>query len=236
MAFLFKDFYFSVGPRSIRFRAYFSNFLLSNTFVYIEEQSAFLVDPHPDEEVIRYLTNCGVKTVDVFLTHEHADHTYGLPSLIQHFNVRVFCSKTCSEVLAYSNYKPLRTLRLLVEWQNISRKNEVLEIDDFLKNYEFFSYDSSIAFDQETSLFWRSHSIRIQPTPGHSPGSICLLFDDKILFSGDSLLKIYPVITRLPGGNTKEYKKLTETFFQSLEKDVVVLPGHGEPFNIREFY
>ena len=64
-------------------------------------------------------------------------------------------------------------------------------------------------------------------TPGHTPGSVCLLFGDTI-FSGDTLFSGSCGRTDLPGGNhtviVQSLKRLA-----SLPGDYTVCPGHGEP-------
>ncbi len=68
--------------------------------------------------------------------------------------------------------------------------------------------------------------IDLLETPGHTPGSVCLLVDG-VCFSGDTLFSGSCGRTDLPGGSWKtiaaSLKKLA-----SLEKDFRVLPGHGE--------
>ena len=64
--------------------------------------------------------------------------------------------------------------------------------------------------------------------PGHSQGSCCILLNNKVLFTGDSLLAEYPVITRFPGGSSKDYKNISLPFLKSLNPNLVVYPGHGK--------
>lgn len=69
-------------------------------------------------------------------------------------------------------------------------------------------------------------TFRVLQTPGHTPGSVCLLAEN-ILFSGDTLFAGSCGRTDLPGGSW-------ETLMQSLarlarlEGDLTVYPGHGE--------
>jgi len=70
-------------------------------------------------------------------------------------------------------------------------------------------------------------SIRILHTPGHTPGSVCLLCDDMML-SGDTLFAGSCGRTDLPGGSwttiVQSLKRLA-----ALEKNYRVFPGHAEP-------
>lgn len=69
-------------------------------------------------------------------------------------------------------------------------------------------------------------SIRVLHTPGHTPGSVCLLVDDALI-AGDTLFAGSCGRTDLPGGDwatiLKSLKRLA-----ALEKDYTVYPGHGE--------
>jgi glyoxylase-like metal-dependent hydrolase (beta-lactamase superfamily II) len=63
-------------------------------------------------------------------------------------------------------------------------------------------------------------------TPGHTPGSQCLLIDDKKLISGDTLFLNGCGRTDLPGGNAEDlYFSLTQRLAQ-VPDDVVLYPGH----------
>ncbi|NOX71665.1 MAG: MBL fold metallo-hydrolase [Candidatus Micrarchaeota archaeon] len=70
--------------------------------------------------------------------------------------------------------------------------------------------------------------LRVIHTPGHTPGSICLLDEKKkILFSGDTIFADGVGRTDRPGGNEKD---LEESINKIMELDFdVLMPGHGEP-------
>lgn len=69
--------------------------------------------------------------------------------------------------------------------------------------------------------------LKVIHTPGHSPGSVCLYWQDKkVLFTGDVIFNQGVGRTDLPGGNGQELK-------QSIKKissyDIqYLLPGHGD--------
>ena len=68
-------------------------------------------------------------------------------------------------------------------------------------------------------------SLKVLHTPGHTPGSVCLLGEDTI-FSGDTLFMDSCGRTDFPGGDGalmhKSLRRLAE-----LPGDYQVLPGHG---------
>lgn len=71
-------------------------------------------------------------------------------------------------------------------------------------------------------------------TPGHTPGGICIIIDEKALLTGDTLFIGDCGRTDLPGGNLAQmYKSLNEKIMH-LPDQLIVYPGHdyGEkPFD-----
>ena len=71
-----------------------------------------------------------------------------------------------------------------------------------------------------------SVSLRVLHTPGHSPGSLCLL-TGKHLFSGDTLFPRGPGKTWSPAAFQQVVNSITEKLFV-LPDETLVYPGHGE--------
>ncbi len=68
--------------------------------------------------------------------------------------------------------------------------------------------------------------IKVIYTPGHTPDGICLLVDDRILLTGDTLFVGECGRTDMPGGDARS---LYSSFFDKLLKlddSVAVYPGH----------
>ena len=76
--------------------------------------------------------------------------------------------------------------------------------------------------------------IKCVEMPGHSTGSIGIIIDNKLFFSGDSLLKNVHVTTSLPGGSKKDYRSITVPLIKALPNETLVYPGHGESFILGE--
>ena len=68
-------------------------------------------------------------------------------------------------------------------------------------------------------------SFRVLETPGHTPGSVCLITDNN-LFSGDTLFRGSCGRTDLPCG---DHRAMTESLkrLAALREDYNVYPGHG---------
>ena len=67
---------------------------------------------------------------------------------------------------------------------------------------------------------------RVLHTPGHTPGSVCLMAEDH-LFSGDTLFAGSCGRTDFPGGDWATIRK-SLTRLAGMENDYLVHPGHGE--------
>ncbi|UCH12269.1 MAG: MBL fold metallo-hydrolase [Candidatus Omnitrophota bacterium] len=69
-------------------------------------------------------------------------------------------------------------------------------------------------------------TIDVIHTPGHTPGSICLLCDD-LLFSGDTLFASGVGRTDLPGGSENQLINSIKNKLFILNGGIKVYPGHG---------
>ena len=69
-------------------------------------------------------------------------------------------------------------------------------------------------------------SFQVLSTPGHTPGSVCLIAED-FLFSGDTLFAGSCGRTDLPGGSTHAIRESLRRL-AALPQDYSVHPGHGE--------
>ncbi len=77
-------------------------------------------------------------------------------------------------------------------------------------------------------------TVRVVSTPGHTPGSVCLLWGDTLVLSGDTLFHRGIGRTDLAGGDEDAiYTSITERLY-ALPDAVAVLPGHGPVTTIGE--
>ena len=86
------------------------------------------------------------------------------------------------------------------------------------------SYTNTYAEGDDFSL--AGLSIRVIHTPGHTPGSVCLLVENA-MFSGDTLFAGSCGRTDLPGGDWATIQASLKRL-AAMEKDYAVYPGHGE--------
>ena len=70
-------------------------------------------------------------------------------------------------------------------------------------------------------------------TPGHTPGSMCFLFESqKLLIAGDTLFQGSIGRTDLWGGDLKKIEKSIQEKLYTLDEETSVITGHGESTSI----
>lgn len=75
--------------------------------------------------------------------------------------------------------------------------------------------------------------VEVFHTPGHTPGSICLLVDG-YLFTGDTLLAGCFGRTDLEESSPSDLKNSVENKLFYLDEKLIILPGHGPASTIGE--
>lgn len=192
-------------------------------YIILENEKALVIDPCISEEALTLLNENDIEEILILLTHEHYDHISGVNWLRENCSsVEVLCSDKCAAALP----KPSKNLSIYWEILFMGKDEETRE---YVRNMNIqpYSCEADRKFEGEYEMSWEGHSLFLKETPGHSEGSICVLLDERALFSGDSLVNGHPTITRLPGGSKKEYAEITLPYLQSLNPELLVYPGHG---------
>jgi glyoxylase-like metal-dependent hydrolase (beta-lactamase superfamily II) len=203
-----------------------SSLFAINTYWLIENKHVILIDPITPLKYGDF--SCGSFLIDLaFLTHEHYDHIYCVNELKTEYGFPIACGENAKEGLLNPTLNMSRYMELLKQYIPFGTGEAV--------SCDYSCKADRLLKDGET-IIWQNHKLFIKETPGHSKGSICILLDDQYLFSGDTIFKDYPTATRLPGGSTKAFNTITETWLNSLPQDIMVYPGHTEPFRLIERY
>lgn len=200
-------------------------------YILVEGTKALVIDPCISEDALRLLQMNGVKELLILLTHEHYDHVSGVNWLRENISsVRVLCSSKCAKSL------PEPSENLSIFWEILFMGKDE-ETQEYVRNMDIqpYSCKADQVFDEEYEMSWEGHSLLLRETPGHSKGSVCILLDERYLFSGDSLVTGYPTVTRLPGGSKKDYAGVTIPYLKSLNPELTVYPGHGDRQQLKEF-
>ena len=200
----------------------------SNMFVLLTGSVAVVFDPNEDEELLSLFQSKGIEKVHILLTHGHYDHISGVMWLKEHCKADVYCQEKCAERLA-NKKRPLARLVAMV-LADEDRADGGHRYKEFMATYKPFTITPEKTFIKEDYLIIGDYKIKVTSTPGHSEGSACYEINEKLVFTGDSLLQYDPVILRFPGGNKDDYEMVALPYLQSLDKKLIVMPGHGDPF------
>lgn len=84
-----------------------------------------------------------------------------------------------------------------------------------------------IEIEDGQSIKFEEGILKIIHTPGHSPDSICIVIDEKIILTGDTLFVGSCGRTDLPGSNPDDmYYSIYEKLY-NLDENLIVYPGHN---------
>lgn len=204
-----------------------SNLMLSNMYVLSENQHMILIDP------CEYSFDISGYQVDyILLTHEHYDHISGVNYWKKKTGAKVTCNSSCATNIKDSKknlscfFKEFCQLQTMVTDETIINKSVALAAE--------YVTEADIVFEDIMKFEWQGHKIQILSCPGHSLGSVIIIVDDQVLFSGDSVFRDYPTECGMPGGSKRKWEKISEPIINKLSKDLHVYPGHLDDFILEE--
>ena len=162
-----------------------------------------VIDPGGDVAVIlNEIERLGLSVQYIINTHFHADHTLGNAELQK---------KTGAKVLMHN-----KDSHMLNDSDSVSHfKREGLQMA---------SVPDQLLHDND-NISMGDYQIKVVHTPGHSPGSICLLCAGN-LFTGDSLFVGAAGRVDLPGGDFMTLTASLEEKLANLPDDTIIFPGH----------
>lgn len=178
-------------------------------YALTNEAGTIVLDPGAEpHRILRWLGD--KKVVGIILTHCHSDHIGAVNELVEAYGCWVACGARDVDGVA-----------------DVHRSG----FDEEGIDYTVDHVDR--ALEEGDVVTWGGDSLTVLNTPGHTPGSICLLCEDhKVMFSGDVLFQGAIGSTAFVLGNdadmVRSCARLTE-----LDPALRVYPGHGGPTTMR---
>ncbi len=168
-----------------------------------------VIDPGGNSETINHaIDETGLDIKIIVLTHGHSDHIAAL---------RDIQDKTGAEVAIH------------------------IEDADFLEGRGSYSSQFGISYRtphpperllrEGDIIDAGGMSFEVMHTPGHTPGSICLLTDFGI-FTGDTIFRRGIGTTMMPGSSRPQLLDSIHKKLMTLPDETVIYPGHGRETTI----
>ena len=187
-----------------------------NTYLLVNDQAIIVVDPGSNTDKIKEkITAIDKPVAAILITPAHYDHIMGLDVIRDTFGQPpVYISEKEASWL----YSPK---------DNFSGLDRHTDMDDvILKPAEHH-------FQYQEDYVLAGFRFQARQTPGHSWGSVSLVFpDDELVITGDALFRETIGRTDLPTGNTVQLLNSIETELFSLPNHFTVYPGHGRETTI----
>jgi hydroxyacylglutathione hydrolase len=174
---------------------------------------AVVVDPGDNiPEILARLHKHGLTLRQIVITHAHIDHVGGAVLLKKATGAPVFLNQHDLGLLG--------AMEIQAGWLGVPTP-------------EVASPDASA--DDGLTVGLATLPAEVIHTPGHTPGSICLLFpQQQLLLAGDTLFAGSIGRTDLPGGDGAQILRSLRDRLMVLPETTRVLPGHGPDTTIGE--
>jgi glyoxylase-like metal-dependent hydrolase (beta-lactamase superfamily II) len=168
-----------------------------------ESGDAVLVDPaYRPTELVDLVEADGMRVSGVFATHYHPDHVGGNPG----------------------GRAPIEGLVQLLERVDVPIHVQSDEVE-WVTKVTGVGEDSLVAHAAGDVVSVGEFEVSLIHTPGHTPGSQCLLVNGRLI-SGDTLFLDGCGRTDLPGSDPQEmYRTLTQRL-SGISDDTILFPGH----------
>jgi Zn-dependent hydrolases, including glyoxylases len=180
----------------------------ANCYIVVDEATneTAVIDPGGNSDyILEQVDKLKGRIKFILLTHGHFDHIGAVAKISRKCNIPVYINKN--------------------DYTYISEDNEIFHLDDFSE--DIFSF-----IDDASNLSLGDNKITIIETPGHSPGGLCFLIEDK-LFSGDTLFLGSIGRTDFIGGDYVTLTNSIKNKLFTLSENVTVYPGHENETTIK---
>ncbi|MBU7316386.1 MBL fold metallo-hydrolase [Paenibacillus oleatilyticus] len=193
--------------RQIKIEAFSLGPLQTNAYLVSlpEENRGFVIDPGMDPQPLLKRI-AGMEIEAIVLTHAHFDHIGGVDAVRR--------LKGCPVYLHDAE----------ADWLMNPKRNGSVMWPELCGPITTDPAEYALDDGQELKLL--GIVFKVLHTPGHSPGSVSLLYGNH-LFGGDVLFRLSVGRTDLPGGDEQDLLDSIHDKLFKLPDETIVYPGHG---------
>jgi glyoxylase-like metal-dependent hydrolase (beta-lactamase superfamily II) len=196
----------------------------SNVFLLTDGRKNVLIDTSPPgrwTKLEKSLRKNHINTIDyLVLTHAHFDHAGSAARIKNKYKARVIIHRAEAALLAKGE-------GTIPKGTNSFSRFIVKSLEPLVSS--FLSYDpcqADVMIDSRYELSDSGFNAYILHTPGHSPGSVCIIVDDEVAPAGDTLFGVFKWSVFPPFAD--DTNKLMESWWKLLETGCsTFLPSHG---------
>ncbi|WIB62091.1 MBL fold metallo-hydrolase (plasmid) [Curtobacterium sp. MCLR17_007] len=173
----------------------------TNCYLLDSGDSTLVIDPGAEPD--RILAWIGARNVaGIVITHCHSDHIGAVNEVAAATGAPVMCGRADAAAVGDPHLSGF---------------------DEVDSTYAVRRIDRELA-DGDT-IAWGTHTLQVLETPGHTPGSICLV-DDDILITGDTLFPYGLGRSDFIRGDASALQHSARAL-GALPDQLEILPGHG---------
>lgn len=181
----------------------------ANCYLLTSGDETLVIDPGAEAAVVLHAV-AGLKVAGIVATHCHSDHIGAINELAAHTGAPVLAGAQDTDAMADPHLSGF---------------------DEEDSDYRVEQVDVRLIDGQV--IDWGDDQLTVLETPGHTPGSICLLDGaNGVLFTGDTLFAAGIGRTDFIRGDERAMRA-TLRRLGGLDAGLRVLPGHGPATTIR---
>ena len=185
-----------------------------NCYLYAcpQTREAVIIDPGDEpERILETIEELKLIPRYIINTHGHLDHIGAIDAISTIYPVPLAIHP--ADVYMYTDERMAKQFGLQAPL--VKRKPDIL-----LKEGDHIKFGTL--------------ELEVLHTPGHTPGGVSLVSRPYCVFSGDTLFNRSIGRTDLEGGNYEQLVASIRNKLYTLDGDLVVFSGHGEPTTIIE--
>ena len=204
----------------LNIKTFVCNLLAENTYVVNDETGECVIidcGAYYQEErnaIIQYIDENHLRPVHLLCTHGHFDHNFVIDTIYDTYGLQVEVAREDEFLIADlpGQFHAMIGGTLKRQYPPVGR---------------YFGEDETIRFG--------SHQLKVQKTPGHSPGGVVFYCEEEhVAFTGDTIFKMSIGRTDFERGSYEELMNSLQQVIAKMPEETVLYCGHGPKTTVGE--